>query len=83
MRLKDLTVIVAAFIAFVYLFNPGAGFIEFIPDNFPVIGNLDEAAAVAIIVSAFKYFGINFPDIFKSEERASSKATKKNLKTLP
>lgn len=82
MRLKDLTVVVVALIAFFYIFNPGAGILEFIPDNFPVIGNLDEAAAVAIIVSAFKYFGISFPNIFKSEERKSETA-KKNLKTLP
>ena len=36
-----------------------AGFLELIPDNFPIIGNLDEAAACAIILAAFRYYGID------------------------
>ena len=43
----------------VYLFNPGAGFIELIPDNIPVIGNLDEAAATTILISCLAYFGFD------------------------
>ena len=59
MRTKDILVALAAFISFVYLINPGAGFLEIIPDNFPIIGNLDEAAACAIILAAFRYYGID------------------------
>lgn len=33
-----------------YLLNPGAGLFEFIPDAFPVVGNLDEAAAALLVV---------------------------------
>ena len=29
----------------IYLFNPTAGVLELIPDNLPVVGNLDEVAA--------------------------------------
>ena len=36
----------------IYLINPGAGFIEFIPDNIPIIGNLDEATATAGLLFA-------------------------------
>ena len=32
-------------VGLVYLLNPTAGLIELIPDNFPLVGNLDEAAA--------------------------------------
>jgi hypothetical protein len=32
-----------------YMLNIGAGFIELIPDNFPVIGNLDEAGAMVLL----------------------------------
>lgn len=32
-----------------YMFNPGLGVFEFIPDNLPFVGNLDEGAAVLII----------------------------------
>jgi hypothetical protein len=33
----------------VYLFNPGAGILELIPDNLPVAGNLDEAGAAFLL----------------------------------
>ena len=41
-----------------YLFNPGAGFIEFIPDNIPVVGNLDEVAATMLLLRCLAYFGL-------------------------
>ncbi len=40
----------------VYLINPTAGLFELIPDNLPVIGNLDEAAAVLLLISCLAYF---------------------------
>ncbi len=57
--IKNLLVAVAGLLSLVYLLNPGAGVFELIPDNFPIIGNLDEAAAVAIILAAFRYYGID------------------------
>ena len=59
MNKKDILVALAGFASFVYLINPGAGFLEIIPDNFPIIGNLDEAAACAIILAAVRYYGID------------------------
>ena len=38
----------------VYVLNPGAGVFELIPDNLPVVGNLDEAAAVGLLIALFK-----------------------------
>jgi uncharacterized membrane protein len=32
-----------------YVLNPTAGIVEFIPDNFPIIGNLDEGVAFMLI----------------------------------
>ncbi len=32
-------------VGLIYLLNPTSGLIELIPDNFPLVGNLDEAAA--------------------------------------
>ena len=31
------------------MLNPTAGLIEFIPDNLPIVGNLDEGVAVLLI----------------------------------
>jgi len=57
--IKNILVAMAGLLSLVYLFNPGAGVFELIPDNFPIIGNLDEAAAVAIVLAAFRYYGID------------------------
>ncbi|MCB0507717.1 MAG: YkvA family protein [Chitinophagales bacterium] len=69
MKKQDISVIAVALIAIFYLINPTAGFIELIPDNIPIIGNLDEAAAVFILISALKYFGFNLPNIFNREKK--------------
>lgn len=67
MKKQDLSVIGVAMFALFYLINPTAGIFELIPDNIPLIGNLDEAAAVFVLISALKYFGFELPNIFKKE----------------
>ena len=57
----------------IYLFNPGAGFIEFIPDNIPVLGNLDEAGAAALLLSCLAYFGLDITRLFGQAIRKSEK----------
>jgi len=42
-------VYLAAFLGLIYLLNPGAGVLELIPDNIPLVGNLDEGAAALLI----------------------------------
>lgn len=49
---KRVAAVLCAIIAVVYLLNPTGGIIELIPDNFPVIGNLDEASATALLIWA-------------------------------
>lgn len=58
----------------IYLLNPSAGFLELIPDNLPVVGNLDEAAAAALVISCLAYFGVDIGGLFgrkKKEEESS------------
>ena len=50
-----------------YLLNIGAGFIELIPDNIPLVGNLDEAGAAALLIMCLSYFGIDLTNIFKKK----------------
>lgn len=79
------TVIVGAIgvISAIYLFNPTAGFLELIPDNIPIVGNLDEAAAAAFLISALAYFGVDIgrlfekakPDTSRKDRPASGKQT--------
>ena len=51
-----------------YLLNPTLGIFEFLPDNIPFVGNLDEGAAVFLIIAALKYFGYDVRDVFKKKD---------------
>lgn len=53
----------------IYIINPGAGLIELIPDNIPGIGNLDEAAAAAMLISCLAYFGFDAGRLFGGGKR--------------
>ncbi len=44
----------------IYVLNPTAGLIEFIPDNVPIFGNLDEAGATALVIYSLQYLGRYF-----------------------
>ena len=51
-----------------YLLNPGAGIFEIIPDNIPIVGNLDEAAAAALLLACLRYFGYDLSALFKRDK---------------
>jgi len=57
--IKEMFILGLGFVAFVYLINPTLGILELIPDNLPLIGNLDEAGATAILLSVLRYYGID------------------------
>lgn len=70
--MKKFIVVILGLLSALYIINPGAGIFELIPDNIPFVGNLDEAAAVALLLACLRYFGIELPDIFgrkKESER--------------
>lgn len=54
--LKSIGMVVAGIICIIYLLNPDAGVLELIPDNIPIIGNLDEVAATILLLKVLKYF---------------------------
>lgn len=66
--MKKIVVFFIGLLAAIYILNPTAGFFEIIPDNLPLVGNLDEAAAVALLLMCLKYFGIDLPNIFRRGE---------------
>ena len=53
------TALIMAGVCGLYLINPTAGFLELIPDNLPIIGNLDEAAATAGLLMSLSKLGLN------------------------
>jgi len=66
--MKNVLVFLLGMAAVIYLLNPGAGFFELLPDNLPFIGNLDEAAAVGLLLMCLKYFGLDFPGLFRKDK---------------
>ena len=61
--MKKFIMVIVGLLAAAYLANPGLGVFAEIPDNFPIIGNLDEAAVTAILLSVLSYFGIDLTSL--------------------
>lgn len=71
--MKNIVVFCLGLLAVLYILNPTAGLFEIIPDNLPLVGNLDEAAAVALLLMCLNYFGVDLPDIFRRERNKDLK----------
>ena len=63
--LKSLFVLLLGAISALYLLNIGVGVFEFVPDNLPLVGNLDEATATFLLLNCLAYFGINIGPLRK------------------
>jgi len=83
--IKNILVLLAGLLSLGYLMNPTAGVFELIPDNLPIVGNLDEAAACAIILAAFRYFGIDLTSFLGRgvKGRSQSSVRKEDPKSPP
>ena len=66
--MKNFGIFLLGLLSVIYLLNPTAGFFELIPDNIPIIGNLDEAAAVTLLLMCLRYFGYDLPNIFTPKD---------------
>ena len=71
--LKEVVIIIVAVIATLYLLNPTAGILELLPDNLPVVGNLDEAGAVTILISTLGYYGIDMSKLYGRKKKPTRK----------
>jgi hypothetical protein len=65
--MKNFVVFCLGLAALIYLLNPGAGMFELLPDNLPLIGNLDEAAAMALLAACLGHFGIRLPGFSRKD----------------
>jgi len=62
--LKEMFILFVAAIAVIYLLNPSFGLLELIPDNVPLIGNMDEAGVTLILLSTLKYYGLDLTNLY-------------------
>ncbi len=70
---KSIGVALLGILGLIYILNPTAGIIEIIPDAIPIIGNLDEAAAVTLILTSLRYFGVDLTSFFKRKKNEIKK----------
>ena len=63
--MKKLLVHLVGLTSLLYLMNIGVGLIEIIPDNIPIVGNLDEATATILLINYLRYLGIDLFNFFK------------------
>ena len=74
--IRDILVLASGIVSALYLLNVGFGIAEFIPDNIPIFGNLDEAAATALLINCLAYFGVDIGHFLRrkgTEEKAEPK----------
>lgn len=76
-RMKKFLALLGAILSVIYLINPTAGILEIIPDNLPVIGNLDEATIVAILIGCLRYLGVDVTRWFS--QRSDDKKKKEEV----
>ena len=55
--MNKLLALVVVLLSGLYILNPTIGIFEFIPDNIPFVGNLDQAAATAILIWGLRQLG--------------------------
>jgi uncharacterized membrane protein YkvA (DUF1232 family) len=51
---NNLAYLAGAAVSVLYLLNPGAGVVELLPDNLPLVGNLDEAAFIGLLLGCVR-----------------------------
>lgn len=78
MKKKSFLALVTGLFGVFYILNPTAGIFELIPDNIPFIGNMDEAAAVFLIVGCLRYFGIDVTRKYSKEKNMAKQSQNNN-----
>jgi hypothetical protein len=67
--MKRIASITGIVVSSIYLLNFSFGFVE-LPDYLPIIGNLDEFAAAALLIASLKHFGIDLTDFLVVKKRS-------------
>ncbi|OYW77042.1 MAG: hypothetical protein B7Z37_05865 [Verrucomicrobia bacterium 12-59-8] len=74
--IRDFLVLASGIVSALYLLNISFGVAEFIPDNIPIFGNLDEAAATALLINCLAYFGVDIGHFLRRKGEAAKEEPK-------
>jgi len=66
--MKKAFIIFCSILSIIYLINPSAGLLELIPDNLPIVGNVDETLAAYVLFSAIQFFRGKEIGLFKQKK---------------
>ena len=69
--MKHYLIIASGILSVLYILNPGFGVFDIIPDNLPIIGNLDEGAAAYVIISVIAYLRGKDFGLFNEKQEAT------------
>jgi uncharacterized membrane protein YkvA (DUF1232 family) len=56
-------------VSIIYLINPTLGVFEFIPDNIPVIGNIDEVLVAGLLLSLINFLRTGEFKLLRQEKK--------------
>ncbi|HEY9843410.1 MAG: DUF1232 domain-containing protein [Candidatus Sericytochromatia bacterium] len=59
MNLRRILMSAGGLLGLLYILNPGAGLFELLPDALPLVGNLDEALAVTLVLACLRDYGLD------------------------
>lgn len=55
MTIKKIGAVLLLLACTIYILNPGAGVFELLPDNIPLLGNIDEGLAIFLALCSINY----------------------------
>jgi hypothetical protein len=66
--IKKIAAVVIAILSGIYLLNLTCGILE-LPDNLPIIGNLDEVVVAGFFFAALRFLGLDLAELFKKQDK--------------
>ena len=73
MKPKSLLVFMVGLVSFIWMLNPPGLNLD---DTIPLLGNLDEAAAMIILLNCLAYFGLDLTRFFRPDSQKTDAPAK-------
>lgn len=68
--LKNILIAGLGVVAIVYLINPTLGVLELLPDNLPIVGNIDEGLATTVLLAVLRHYGLDVTRLLSRDTKA-------------
>ncbi len=68
--LKNILIAGLGVVTVIYLINPTLGVLELLPDNLPLVGNVDEGLATTILLAVLRHYGLDVTRLLSRDTKA-------------